>query len=407
MTKYYYAGSLRIAMQRRQNAQFAALPDDAVRLAAAVLPRPVMILVLRHDVQIGAAASVLLLAAGLALAPWKRRPVVGIAVRHGHVIGVALAFTASSLPWPVVVRPAEAQCAGPPPAGQIFHYHVDHLGSTQLITTSTGAVQEWIRYLPYGEIWGRYNSSGARINPADERFRYEFTGYETEFRSGLQYAGARFYDPDLGMFLTHDPARQFPNPYAYGPWNPINGTDPTGGFWLELLIAAVVAAAASAAVNTVIAAAQGLPLNQIGNAAAMGAVTGAVGVGLGVIAAGISISLSAVAGTLPQNVGWQQALNALGEVAYRSAFSTTVANAAGEATSAAGAPGWLSTLASIGAGYGSSVYYDQALLDPSGDLARIEVKGDYRQVSNTRTHSDITTKAAAAAVTGSRDSLAA
>ena len=45
--------------------------------------------------------------------------------------------------------------------------------------------------------------------------------------------------------LTHDPARQFASPYAYGPWDPINGTDPTGMFWewVVLLMAAVAAAA--------------------------------------------------------------------------------------------------------------------------------------------------------------------
>ncbi len=49
---------------------------------------------------------------------------------------------------------------------------------------------------------------------------YEFTGYESEPVSGLEYAGARFCDPALGMFLTHDPARQFASPYAYvGSWS--------------------------------------------------------------------------------------------------------------------------------------------------------------------------------------------
>jgi hypothetical protein len=34
-----------------------------------------------------------------------------------------------------------------------------------------------------------------------------------------------------GRYLTHDPVRQFANPYAYGPWDPVNGTDPNGTFF--------------------------------------------------------------------------------------------------------------------------------------------------------------------------------
>jgi RHS repeat-associated protein len=57
--------------------------------------------------------------------------------------------------------------------------------------------------------------------------RHEFIGYQSETETGLDYAYARFYDPELGQFLSHDPAAQFPSPYAYGP-DPINGADPTG-----------------------------------------------------------------------------------------------------------------------------------------------------------------------------------
>ena len=189
------------------------------------------------------------------------------------------------------------------------------------------------------------------------------------------------------MFLTHDPARQFANPYTYTNWDPINLTDPNGEFIVELITAIVIAAALSAAVNTVVAAAQGASLGQIGQAAAMGAVTGAVSVGLGVVAGGVGIGLASLAGTLPQNVGLQQALNALGEVAYRSAFSAIVSNAAGQTAAAAGAPSEAVMGISMAAGYGASYAYDSNFINPSGDLARIEAKGDFQPVSNTATHS--------------------
>jgi RHS repeat-associated protein len=80
-------------------------------------------------------------------------------------------------------------------------------------------VVEYIRYKPYGEVRGRYTSGGGT---ATTQYRYEFTTYETEITgSGLQYAGARFYDPALGMFLTHDPAREYTSPYAYVHWDPV------------------------------------------------------------------------------------------------------------------------------------------------------------------------------------------
>src|SRR5262249_1167012 len=59
------------------------------------------------------------LGGGLLLAPWRRKRVVGIAVRQGHVIGVLIAFTCSSLPGPVLVRPAAA--ATPTPTNTATH----------------------------------------------------------------------------------------------------------------------------------------------------------------------------------------------------------------------------------------------------------------------------------------------
>jgi RHS repeat-associated protein len=103
--------------------------------------------------------------------------------------------------------------------GTIDHLHDNHLGSMEIITGTHGSVLSRVQYGNYGEIRNGFN------NP---NFTHDFTDYETEFTSGLEYAGARFYDPQLATFLTHDPVRQFANPYSYVGWNPINSTDPTG-----------------------------------------------------------------------------------------------------------------------------------------------------------------------------------
>jgi RHS repeat-associated protein len=391
LTKYYFAAGMLVASQRVPNTELAGVTAGAaVQLTDVAPEHPALVLYLRRDVQRGVLVAVGVLGSGLLFAPWRRKRVVGIAVRHGRVIGILIVFSVASLPLPLLVRPAGAITPG-----TVVHYHLDHLGSTQVITDRRGNVVAYMRYTPYGELRGHYDQYGNALGDCGGMPSCrEFTGYDTEPVSGLQYAGARFYDPQLGMFLTHDPARQFANPYCYTGWNPTNLTDPHGEFIGELLAAIVIAAAVSAAVNTVIAAAQGASLSQIGHAAAMGAVTGAVGAGLGVVASGVGIGVASLAGTLPQNVGLNQALSALGEVAYRSALSGAIANAAGQTAAAAGAPEGAVIGISIAAGYAGSYVYDSNFINPRGDLARIESKGDFQQTSNTATHTNTTHVAA-------------
>lgn len=390
LTKNYYIGDVLVAARRGQAAGFAALPSEGVRLAAISLEHPMLTFVLSRDVRTAFVASITLLTIGLLCFPGRRKRVVGIRLHKGQVLIVAGAVACTTCPWPWAVRSAEALCF--PPAAVLYHFHPDHLGSTQLITDSAGGVIQYVRYRPYGEIRGRYDGNGSSIAP-NQIHRREFTGYESDFGSGLQYAGARFYDPALGTFLSHDPARQFANPYAYGSWNPLNGTDSNGGWFLEFVFAVVIAAAISAAINTIVAAAQGASLSQIGRAAIRGAITGAIGVGLGVVSSGLSIGAAALGGTLPAGVGVQEALNALSEVAFRSAISTTLSNAAGQAAAAAGAPSGLVTGISVVAGYVGSVGYDQLWLDPAGSLAQLEGPGA-QLASNSTAHTNITTAAA-------------
>jgi RHS repeat-associated protein len=71
---------------------------------------------------------------------------------------------------------------------------------------------------------------------ADEVAHFYFTGQRTDDESGLMYYGARYYDPDVGRFITPDTIVQAPdnpqtlNRYAYAGNNPVNNIDPTGHF---------------------------------------------------------------------------------------------------------------------------------------------------------------------------------
>ncbi|MFH1839777.1 MAG: RHS repeat-associated core domain-containing protein, partial [Nanoarchaeota archaeon] len=91
----------------------------------------------------------------------------------------------------------------------------DNLGSTRVVTDSTGSKLEESNYLPYGE----------NLENSDETFG--FTGKEQDL-SGLTYFGARYYDPSLGVFVTVDPIKDGMNHYQYAASNPLKYVDPTG-----------------------------------------------------------------------------------------------------------------------------------------------------------------------------------
>jgi RHS repeat-associated protein len=99
-------------------------------------------------------------------------------------------------------------------------YHHDQIGSTRLVTSSTGVSQATYTYDPFG---GLASSTGSIINP------FRFTGQYQDTESGLYYLRARFYDPIVGQFLSVDPIiGSTRSPYAYVNDAPINRTDPTG-----------------------------------------------------------------------------------------------------------------------------------------------------------------------------------
>lgn len=281
LVKHYFAGGMRIASARvTPPPGVASLEHPAMMFAQVPAGNRALIVLVRDDLTRGCLLAIGIIGLGLLVAPWRRKPIVGIAVRHGHIIAVIIVFSLSTFPLPILVEPASAQTT---PAATLYHYHLDHLGSTQAVTSSSGGVLEYIRYKAYGEIRGRYTSGGGSTSTF---YRHEFTTYETEWTSNLEYAGSRWYDPALGMFLTHDPARQFASPYAYGPWDPVNGTDPNGAiFGIDDAIAAIIiAAVAGAAASGIQAAVNGAsPLDALKAAAigaAIGGASGAVGFAL-------------------------------------------------------------------------------------------------------------------------------
>ncbi len=104
--------------------------------------------------------------------------------------------------------------------GTVSYLHHDQIGSTRLITNSTGQTAATFTYNPYGTLQA---STGTTTTPLG------YAGQPTDPQSGLQYDQARYYDPTTGQFLTVDPLVETTRqPYLYGNDNPLGFTDPSG-----------------------------------------------------------------------------------------------------------------------------------------------------------------------------------
>jgi RHS repeat-associated protein len=112
----------------------------------------------------------------------------------------------------------------------------DHLGSTRLVTSSTGAERRCLDYLPFGEQMTQgMGARGTCYTSANEP-RVKFTGKERDAETGLDFFGARYFSGAQGRFTSPDEpfADQYEsepqswNLYSYSRNNPLRYIDPTG-----------------------------------------------------------------------------------------------------------------------------------------------------------------------------------
>ena len=114
------------------------------------------------------------------------------------------------------------------PEAAIYFYQIDHLGSVRSVTNQAGEVVWSADYLAFGTRYG--------VTGSDFEEWHGFTGKEYNPDTGLYYFNARWYDSELGRFISEDPARDPNNPnlYVYCWNNPLIRMDSTGRFWDEL-----------------------------------------------------------------------------------------------------------------------------------------------------------------------------
>jgi len=127
--------------------------------------------------------------------------------------------------------------------GASSFYHFDGLGSTRLLTDSSGAVTDNYDYDAFGNLIAR---TGSTENP------FLFTGQQYDANTGFYHLRARYYQPSSGKFITVDPyegdvyAPTSLHKYFYSSNDPVNRIDPNGmddfslsGLMLSISIQAV------------------------------------------------------------------------------------------------------------------------------------------------------------------------
>ena len=101
--------------------------------------------------------------------------------------------------------------------------HQDHLGSTSLVTDSTGKVVSKQTYYPYGNT--RSQSSVVSSQLTERQYTSQVSDQD---QTGLYYYNARYYNPQIAKFSQPDNIDYGLNRYRYVNNNPLNYTDPSG-----------------------------------------------------------------------------------------------------------------------------------------------------------------------------------
>nr|WP_239480299.1 RHS repeat-associated core domain-containing protein [Parashewanella hymeniacidonis] len=103
-----------------------------------------------------------------------------------------------------------------------YYFHNDQIGTPFKLTDSSGFVAWDVRFDAFG------NALLSNQNSIENPLR--FPGQYFDAETGLHYNWRRYYDPEIGRYITADPIDLAggPNLYTYVDGNPISRIDPNG-----------------------------------------------------------------------------------------------------------------------------------------------------------------------------------
>jgi RHS repeat-associated protein len=113
--------------------------------------------------------------------------------------------------------------------GVTYYYHVNGHGDVVALTDASGNVVAQYQYDAWGNILSKTGAL-ATANP------YRYAGYYYDEETGLYYLMARYYDANMGRFITRDTFHGFENEplsinqYVYTKNNPVIYVDINGHF---------------------------------------------------------------------------------------------------------------------------------------------------------------------------------
>ncbi|EAA7672688.1 hypothetical protein D1784_14750 [Salmonella enterica subsp. enterica serovar Molade] len=117
---------------------------------------------------------------------------------------------------------ARVDRAAPGEADEVLYYHTDVNGAPEEMTDGGGNIVWEAGY----QVWGNLTHE-KETRPVQQNLRFQ--GQYLDRETGLHYNLYRFYDPDIGKFISGDPIglRGGLNLYQYAP-NPLSWIDPLG-----------------------------------------------------------------------------------------------------------------------------------------------------------------------------------